>query len=119
MIEIGQFYQFILAITIGLCSGILYEGNCICRFYCKNRIVIIFVDIAFFLLFAVSYMLFATIYFLPNFRIYIAVGCLLGFLIYYKSIHKILAILAKKCYSKYKSYISRRKLCKQKKQKER
>ncbi len=69
MIEIGQFYQFILAITIGLCSGILYEGNCLCRFFCKNRIVILIADIVFFLLFAISYILFASLYFLPNFRL--------------------------------------------------
>lgn len=120
MIEIGQFYQFLLAITIGLATGLLYEANALCRFFFKNRVVILVVDIAFFLLFGVCYIFFATVYFLPDFRLYLAIGCLLGFFLYYKSLHKIVAFSAKKCYTKYKSLKGGKKLCKrEKKSKER
>ena len=85
-----------VCVFLGMSGGILYEGVALFRFFVGNRIA----DAAFFLLAAVLFTVSSAFFRLPSFRLYQVGACMVGFLLYRKSLHRILAFFARRLYNK-------------------
>ena len=92
-------YVILACMTAGAAAGILYEGNCLLRFFFRKRAVAIAADALFFVLFACVYAAASALFGLPAFRLYMGAAALVGFLLYLESLHKILAFFAKMLYT--------------------
>ena len=101
----GQLGVFCLCVAIGFVGGILYEFFILFRmiFRCdmgKNKGVGIALDIAFFVAFGVLCIYGAYRFCFPSLRFYMWIGYALGYIIYLKTLRRILAFLQKVCYNK-------------------
>lgn len=95
-----QIYTFFICLLAGVMSGGVYEVVYVLKLFVKGRKTAISLDILFFLAFAAIYVFLAVMFDLPYFRLYMFIACLLGLLLYLKSIHYILAFLIKKVYNR-------------------
>ena len=95
-----QLYAFAVCILTGALGGVLYEGVSCIRFFVKNAVWRAAADVLFFLVFAVLFAGMRAIFFLPDFRIYMLAALPVGFLLYRKSLHRILAFFARRLYNK-------------------
>ena len=95
-----QLYAFAVCALAGACGGVLYEGVAALRFFVKNASARIAADILFFLAFAAVFVLLAAAFYLPDLRFYMFAACAFGFLLYRKSLHRILAFFARRLYNK-------------------
>ena len=100
----GQFTYFLLSVAVGFVGGLLYEVFSLFRilFSCdkgKWKGIGIGLDIGFCLLFTIwcIYMSFCLRF--PDFRVYVCCGWVLGFAIYLKILHRILAFFENVCYN--------------------
>ena len=89
-----------VCVFLGMSGGILYEGVELFRFFVGNRIARAVADAAFFLLVAVLFTVSSAFFCLPSFRLYQVGACMVGFLLYRKSLHRILAFFARRLYNK-------------------
>ena len=101
----GQFGVFCLCIAVGFVGGLLYEIFVFFRaaFGCgrgKYKIIGIILDVAFFMCFAGLCIYAAYRFRLPNLRFYMWIGYGLGWIIYLKTLRRIVAFLQKVCYNK-------------------
>lgn len=101
----GQLSVFCICIAVGFVGGLLYEIFVLLRavFRCgkgKNKIVGIILDVTFFIGFAGLYIFFANRFRFPDLRFYMWIGCGLGWIIYLKTLRRIVAFLQKVCYNK-------------------
>lgn len=101
----GQFGVFCLCIAVGFVGGLFYEFFVLLRalFRCgrgKNKLVGVLLDVAFFVCFAGLCIYAAYRFRLPNLRFYMWIGYGLGWIIYLKTLRRIVALLQKVCYNK-------------------
>lgn len=99
-----QFTYFCLCIFVGFVGGILYENFAFLRkiLRCphgKNRVLGGIIDTVFCLSFAGLCTASAFWLRFPSFRVYMWIGYALGFLIYLKTLRRIVAFLQKVCYN--------------------
>ena len=101
----GQFSVFCICLAVGFVGGVLYEFFLLFRlvFRCgkgKNKIVGVVLDILYCLSFAVlcTYASYRCRF--PNLRAFMWIGYVLGWIIYLKSLRRILAFLQNVCYNK-------------------
>ena len=100
----NQFVYFLLSVAIGAVGGLLYELFAIVRFLLrcdrgKRKMLGFAVDITFCMAFAI-WVIFATYHlYFPDFRGYICIGWTLGWAIYSRILHKIVALCGKVCYN--------------------
>ena len=101
----GQLGVFCLCVAIGFVGGVLYEIFILFRmiFRCdkgKNKAMGIALDMAFFVAFGVLCIYGAYRFYFPNLRFYMWIGYAVGYIIYLKTLRRILAFLEKVCYNK-------------------
>ncbi len=106
-----QFYVFLVGVCCGAAGGLLYDGVGWLRALLPFRAAQIATDILFSLLFAAGYLAVNTALMLPGLRLYSFVACALGFLLYLKSLHKIVAFFGKKLYNGLKRIQRGQKAC--------
>ena len=100
----GQLTYFLLSLAIGFVGGLIYELFFLFRlfFSCdkgKRKGIGIGLDLGFCFCFAIWCIYTSFCLRFPDFRGYIGVGWVLGFIIYLKILHRILALLRKVCYN--------------------
>ena len=101
----GQFSVFCLCVVVGFVGGLLYELFVLLRavFCCgrgKNKLVGVLLDVAFFVSFAGLCTYAAYRFRFPDLRFYMWIGYGLGWIIYLKTLRRIVAFLQKVCYNK-------------------
>ena len=101
----GQLGVFCLCVAIGFVGGVLYEIFILFRavFRCdkgKKKGVGIALDMAFFVAFGVLCIYAGYQFYFPNLRFYMWIGYAVGYIIYLKTLRRILAFLEKVCYNK-------------------
>ena len=94
-----QFFTFLVCALCGLAGGIIYDFFYVLRTFFCVRWMRILCDIAFCVLFSGMYLFVSVMMGLPGIRFYTVLGCLLGLILYLKSLHKIIAFFAKKVYN--------------------
>lgn len=105
-----QVFIFLTCALCGVSSGVVYDVLYIARaFVCgvnvrnltvKDKIFTCICDIIYFLVFAVMYVFISVCFEFYEIRWYMIFGCALGAIIYFKSLHVIIAFLIKKVYNR-------------------
>ena len=109
-----QFHVFLICISCGFFGGVVYD-----LFYClsypwkKIRPVKIAADILFCLIFSGVFLLLSLKLHLPPFRFYLCLGLMGGLLLYWKSVHKLVAFSAEKVYNRIVQIFRKRRKEKQ------
>lgn len=98
-----QIYAAAVCALTGAAGGVLYECVSVFRFFVKNKIAGAAADVVFFILFALVFVWARTFFCIPAFRIYMLAFAAFGFLLYRKSLHRILAFFARRLYNKCRS----------------
>lgn len=99
-----QLRTFLLCVGTGFAGGFLYEVFFLFRllFRCdkkKRAWLSIVIDVLFWICFSAG-CVYASVYFrFPDLRVYRIVGYFLGFIIYLKILHRIVAFFEKVCYN--------------------
>ena len=83
----------------GICGGPLYDLFFVLSYPFRKGWVRYVTDALFFVLFAALYLFLSVLFELPSLRFYMFAACLLGLLLYWKSIHKIVAFFSEKLYT--------------------
>ena len=101
-----QFILFFLCVGVGFCNGLIYEFFHILRwvFRCnkgKVRWLAIVLDLLFCITFAIICQTVSVYFHFPDLRIYMLCGYGTGFIIYLKTLHRIVAFLKKVCYNTF------------------
>ncbi len=99
MQEISQIYVFFSCVLCGAAGGIIYDIIYIVKGFVRVKSGKIALDILFFLLFALVYVFLSVLFSLPDFRVYMFIACLLGLILYLKSLHRILDFFIKRLYN--------------------
>lgn len=100
-----QIYVFFVCLFCGVASGPFYDAFYLLKKLFPARAGVA-LDIVFCLFFAGLYIFLAVLFSLPEMRLFMFVGCLLGFLVYLKSFHRIVAFFTEWLYN---NIIRRRK----------
>ena len=100
----GQFSVFCLCVVVGFVGGFLYELFVLLRavFRCgrgKNKLVEVLLDVAFFVSFAGLCTYAAYRFRFPDLRFYMWIGYAAGWIIYLKTLRRIVAFLENMCYN--------------------
>ena len=111
----GQFGIFCLCIAVGFVGGILYEFFVLLRaiFGCgrgKNKALGVVLDMAFFVVGAGLCTYCAYRFRFPDLRAYMWIGYAVGYIIYLKTLRRILAFLQKVCYNKAIEVVKKAKM---------
>ena len=107
-----QIFCFLVFALAGIAGGFLYDAVSLVRVPFRQPWVRYVADFVFCALFAAGALLFSVHMGFPTFRAYMFIACMLGFLLYYKSFHKIVAIFVEKMYNGYKGRTKReRHIC--------
>lgn len=99
-ITLTQPRDFILCVSIGIISGIIYDIIYLLTNHINKKIVTIIGQLIYFILASVLFTKLSQIFSIGNFRLYMAIGVMVGLLIYIKSFHKTIAKIDKKVYNK-------------------
>lgn len=94
-----QIFIFIACLSFGAIYGIIYSFLSGIKFFIKNRIINGILDVLFCLSFGFLFVLYSYIMNFTNFRFYMFIGLMVGFILYLKSFHIILAKYCKKIYN--------------------
>ena len=98
-----QFYLFLVSVCCGTAGGVLYDlTEPLRRLFMRKRLhmaAVFAADVLFFTAFAGLYLVVSTMLGFPDLRVYAFFGCLLGFALYLKTLHKIVAFFGKKLYN--------------------
>ena len=113
----NQIYIASVCLLAGYASGLIYEITSFFRliFGCKegkNKILGAVLDVIFFIAFAFWVIFIAKTFQFPNFRGYMWIVCLLGWLLYLKSLHFIVDFFENVCYNGIKKAVKKRKMSK-------
>ena len=113
----NQVYLFFVCLLSGYVGGVFYEIFSFLRlvFGCergKNKIIGVVLDVAFFIGFGIWAVLTAKCFQLPDFRVYMWIAYLGGWILYLKSLHLLLDFLKKVCYNCLKKAVKERKMSK-------
>lgn len=103
-------FIFITCVCLGVVSGVVYDVLYIARcavcgvqrqaYTVKDRIFIVVSDILYFVIFSAGYVFVSVMFGFDRLRLYMLIGCLIGAMLYLKSIHVIVAFSVKKVYNK-------------------
>lgn len=107
----SQFYVFLVCVLIGAAGGALYDAVALLRLPFRAKWVHWVSDGLFCLLFAAGYLGVSVALMLPSARFYMCAALILGFVLYLKSFHKIVAFAAKKVYNICKKSRKERRIC--------
>ncbi len=110
----NQFVYFCLCLVVGFFGGIVYEKFAFLRrvFRChkgKKHVLGAIIDATFCVCFAFICVFSAFWLRFPAFRAYMWIGYALGFLIYLKTLRKMVAFLQKVCYNLFHKTVKRAK----------
>lgn len=98
--NLNQIYNLAIALVIGAALGILYDVFKIVRLIGVNSAVsVFFQDIFFFLIATITMFSFYMQFTDGKFRIYLFIVAVLGFVIYFKTLEKLVFFVIKKLYS--------------------
>lgn len=97
MVQIWEVFACVLA---GILSGIACEPFFAINYCANSKIVRIITDVLCAILFGAIFLLICICFHLSDFRIYMAMSIVVGFMLYKISIHRILAFFAKRLYNK-------------------
>ena len=97
-----QFYIFLVCCMLGIAGGALYEFFFLLRTVFRATWVRCLGDGVFCLLFGGAYLFVSVMLGFPNVRLYAIAACMLGFFLYEKSFHKIVAFCAQRVYNMFK-----------------
>lgn len=100
MTDGNQIFIFLVCVTCGIAGGVIYDF-----FYClaypfRTRAVRIVADAVFSLFFTALFLFVSVTFSLPDFRIYMFLGCVFGLFLYLKSFHGIVAFFAEMVYNR-------------------
>ena len=98
-VTLNQFHYFALACSLGICCGLVYDVLYLFTGYLKSPITAGIRDFLFFPIMLVLYVHYANSFNFPSFRVYLAIASLIGFYLYLKSFHKVVAFFANKGYN--------------------
>ncbi|MBQ7368577.1 MAG: hypothetical protein IJW60_02580 [Clostridia bacterium] len=99
-----QFAVFALCIGVGFVGGALYEAFALVKKLLgeargKNKFLCGLSDVLFFVCFACFCVAAAFAFRFPDFRVYMWIGYGLGGILYFKTLHEIVAFFEKMCYN--------------------
>ena len=108
----NQFIRFCICVVAGFVFGVVYEPFAFFRmvFQCtrnKNKAVGVILDIGFWLLLSAYYIIVAYAFAFPAFRAYTWLGFAVGGIIYFKTLHKVVAFLGDSCYNTYRKRLKK------------
>ncbi|MBP5242292.1 MAG: spore cortex biosynthesis protein YabQ [Clostridia bacterium] len=103
MSDFGQIYVFFCCLLCGAASGVIYDFLYLVKKFIAGKRVGFSLDVLFFLVFAGIYIFVSVLFNLPPFRLYMFCGCMIGLLIYLKSLHLCLTFVIKKLYNIWKN----------------
>ncbi len=95
----GQIYLFFSCLSFGIASGLVYSVIIFLKKVIKIKVIKILLDLLFFLILSVSFLIYTFLLKFPSIRVYMLVGVVLGLYIYLKSFHFILAKMCKRLYN--------------------
>lgn len=116
----GQVWHVFACLSAGIAAGALCEPLFAIFSLFRSKAVKIAADVLCGAVTALVFVLFFTVFALPDLRPYMLLFCGAGFLLWKRSFHRILAFFANKLYNKYRSSCKRiwlrlsRKLCRKK-----
>ncbi len=96
----GQFFVFLSCVTFGILTGIIYSIINFIKMAIKINIIKIILDVLYFSLLGILFVIYSFKCQFPSVRVYMAVGVFLGVYFYAKSFHFILAKIGKRLYNK-------------------
>ena len=105
----NQIYFFIESLFIGVISGVGFEVIFAVKQVVSNEKIKNLTDCLFAFILFPTYFIFSQIFAFPNFRFYMLVGVILGFVIYCINFHKTVAKLVEKVYNKTISFMRSKK----------
>lgn len=110
----NQCIYFALSVSIGFFGAAFYEIYALLRwmFGCKkgkNKPLEVVLDVLFFVNFAIWCIFTSFLLHFPSFRVYIGIGYVIGGIIYFKILHKTVAIFKKICYNNLTETLKRLK----------
>lgn len=114
MTDKGQLYIFFVCVLCGAIGGILYDVFDGVQAPFHSRILKIIAQFCFCAVFVLFYIYISVWLGLPDFRAYMFLGCFVGFLLYLKSFHEIVAFFAQRSYNEIKRLLRKskeRRLC--------
>ena len=111
MSEVDQLYIFLVSAVCGVVGGLLYDAISLVRLPFSSLWIRYITDMLFCCLFAVLYLTVSVLCEFPDLRMYAFAACIVGFVLYLKSLHKIVAFLAKKIYNRIKPIQKDKKIC--------
>lgn len=103
---VNQLYILCASAFSGIIAGVLYEFFYLIRRFVKLRALKIFFDVLFFFLFAAIFIFVSVVFDFPKMRLFMIIGAFLGFFIYNRTFHRIVAFLIEKLYNKFKILIN-------------
>ena len=95
----GQLVIFIFCVALGFLIGIIWSIFSILREVFQLRIFRLFLDVLFFVVSILFYVLYANLLNFPSFRFYMPIGVFIGLFFYCESFHYILAKCIKRLYN--------------------
>ena len=95
----NQIFVFFACVAFGGVAAIFMGLICGVKYILKNKIVGHFLDFTALIVVAISYVYYSFCLRFPSLRVYMPLGVLVGILLYFKSIHIILAKNLKKVYN--------------------
>lgn len=111
-------FTFFICMGCGLASGVVYDVFYVVRcticgtqwqkYSPKDVLFTAVCDVLYFAILSVMFLFTTNLFHFYGLRAYMFIGCVLGVLLYLKSIHFLIAFLVKKVYNQYES--KRRKL---------
>ena len=102
-----QLHIFLLCAACGIAGGALYDVFFLLSRAFRHRAVHIAADALFCVAFSGVYLLFSLSFALPSMRLYQFLACALGFFLYLKSFHKIVAFCADSVYNKIRPLLQK------------
>ena len=107
-----QLALFGLCVAVGFICGIAYLPFYFLRKIGKGKTadaVRFVLDIGYGIVCGLVLVYFAYLFYFPSFRVYYLIGYLLGGIIYYKILHRILAFFLRICYNTFTEWIKKGK----------
>ncbi len=110
----NQFAVFALCMGVGFVGGALYEIVSLVKKLLgatrgKNKFLCGILDVLFFVFFACVCVVAAFAFRFPDFRVYMWIGYGLGGILYFKTLHEIVAFFEKTCYNSITKLIKKAK----------
>ena len=108
----NQFYVFIACMAFGGVGGVLFSVFFAIKFFIKNAIFKRVIDVLIFILLGIIFVIYSYFMNFSDLRVYMIIGVFVGILMYFKSLHILLAKFFKKHYNIINTKIIRRRKAK-------